>query len=57
MRLQDKQWNAGNNKDIFGVDLHQFIDLDGHANHMEIAEELGISIEEVKMLKKKLNRS
>lgn len=57
MRQQDKQWYAGNSKDIFGVDLHRFVDLDGHANHLEIAEELGISIGEVRMLKKKLNRS
>ncbi len=57
LRLQDKQWFAGNNKDIFGVDLHRFNELDGHANYMEIAEEFGISIGEVKILKKKLNRS
>ncbi|WP_179151894.1 hypothetical protein [Oceanobacillus senegalensis] len=57
MRMQDKQWNVGNSKDVFGVDLHHFMNLDGHANYMEIAEEFGISIGEVKMLKKKLNRS
>ncbi|WP_170150256.1 hypothetical protein [Oceanobacillus halophilus] len=57
MRMQDKQWNAGNDKDIFGVDIHQFMNMDGHANYMEIAEELGISIGEVKKLKKRINRS
>ncbi|MFD1850179.1 hypothetical protein [Oceanobacillus bengalensis] len=57
MRVNDKQWNVGNNKDVFGVNLHRFMELDGSANHMEIAEEFGISIGEVKMLKKKLNRA
>lgn len=57
MRQQDKQWNAGNSKDIFGVDLHRFVDLDGHASYLEIAEEFGISIGEVKKLKKKMERS
>lgn len=57
MRVHDKQWSAGNNKDIFGVNFHQFTELETHANHMEIAEELGVSIGEVRTLKKKLNRA
>ncbi|WP_205317602.1 hypothetical protein [Oceanobacillus zhaokaii] len=57
MRLQDKHWNSVNDKDIFGVNLHQFMELSDQANHLEIAEELGISIGEVKSLKKKINRT
>lgn len=57
MRMSDKHWNSGQNKDIFGVDLHRFSELEGHANYLEIAEELGVSIGEVKILKKKIHRS
>lgn len=57
MRYHEKQWAASVNRDIFGVNFHRFIELEGSANHMEIAEELGISLGEVKALKKKLNRA
>lgn len=57
MRLHEKHWNTTNSKDVFGVDLHRFLELEEHANHMEIAQELGISLGEVKMLKKKMNRA
>ncbi|WP_010651012.1 hypothetical protein [Oceanobacillus massiliensis] len=57
MRMNDKQWNAATQKDIFTADLHQFIELEGQGNYLEIASELGISIGEVKLLKKKLSRS
>ncbi|WP_337019386.1 hypothetical protein [Oceanobacillus massiliensis] len=57
MRMNDKQWNAATQKDIFTADLHQFMELEGQGNYLEIASELGISIGEVKLLKKKLSRS
>lgn len=57
MRIQQNQWNAYVNKDIFGVDFHRFLELAESSNHMEIAEELGISIGEVKALKKKVIRT
>ncbi|WP_176555822.1 hypothetical protein [Virgibacillus ndiopensis] len=57
MRLHEKHWNSTINNGIQGVDLHRFMELEGHANHMEIAQELGISLGEVKMLKKKINRA
>lgn len=57
MRLNEKQWNSTNNKEIHGVNFHRFMEIEGHCNHMEIAQELGITIGEVKMLKKKLNRT
>ncbi|WP_165769126.1 hypothetical protein [Virgibacillus profundi] len=57
MRFNEKQWNSANNKDILGVNIHHFMEMEGHSNHMEIAQEFGISIGEVKMLKKKINRA
>ncbi|MEC5422152.1 hypothetical protein QGM71_01420 [Virgibacillus sp. C22-A2] len=57
MRTHDKQWNSGTNKEIFGVNIHRFMEIEGNSNHMEIAQELGISLGEVKMLKKKVNRT
>lgn len=57
MHIQQKDWQARISKDIFGVDFHRFLELEDYANHMEIAEELGISIGEVKALKKKVTRT
>lgn len=57
MQIQQNQWHAKVNKDIFGVNFHRFLELEGIANYMEIAEELGISIGEVKALKKKVTRT
>jgi len=57
MRYHEKQWNQANNKDVFGVNLHHFMELSETANYMEIAEEFGITIGEVKTLKKKIDRA
>ncbi|MGF7014134.1 hypothetical protein [Ornithinibacillus bavariensis] len=57
MRYHEKHWNATNSRDILGVNLHRFLELEGSAGHMEIAQELGISLGEVKALKKKINRT
>ncbi|MBR3118377.1 hypothetical protein [Oceanobacillus profundus] len=57
MRMNEKQWNIGNQKDILSPDLHRFTELEGRGTNLEIASELGIAIEDVKLLKKKLNRA
>lgn len=57
MRMQDKHWNANQNQSILGVNFHRFLEMEGSANHMEIAEELGISLGEVKELKKRIIRT
>lgn len=57
MRYNEKQWNATMNKEVFGVNLHHFMELEKHHNGMEIAEEFGISLGEVKLLKEKIIRS
>ncbi|WP_176481900.1 hypothetical protein [Paucisalibacillus globulus] len=57
MRMNEKHWNSQNNRDVFGVNLHRFVEMQDSSGHMEIAQELGISLGEVKALKKKINRT
>ena len=57
MRMSEKHWSSHNNRDIFGVNLHKFIEMEESSGYMEIAQELGISLGEVKALKKKVNRT
>ncbi|BAC13977.1 hypothetical protein [Oceanobacillus iheyensis HTE831] len=57
MRVQKKHWSASQNSDLLSADLHQFMEIEESSNYMEIASELGISIGEVKLLKKKIIRS
>lgn len=54
MQITNKQKSAHLDKNIFNIDFHHFLELEGEANHMEIAEELGISLREVQILKKKV---
>ncbi|WP_176447487.1 hypothetical protein [Lentibacillus sp. CBA3610] len=57
MRIHEKQWHSSTDKEIFGVDFHRFTEMEDRFNHMEIAEELGVSLGEVKRLKKKITRT
>ncbi|MFA1820515.1 hypothetical protein ACDX78_10080 [Virgibacillus oceani] len=57
MRSHEKQWVSNNNKEVFGVNLHKFMEMEEHANSMEIAQEFGLTIGEVNKLKKKINRT
>ncbi|WP_339231130.1 hypothetical protein NSQ77_00515 [Oceanobacillus sp. FSL K6-2867] len=57
MRMNEKQWNIGNHKDTLSADLHRFTDLEGSGANLETTSELGIAIEDVKLLKKKLDRA
>lgn len=58
MRNSDKgNMSQSANNQIFGVDFHDFI-LKEQANSMvELASEFGLSVRDVKKLKKKLDRS
>ncbi len=47
--------NASNQ--IFGVDFHDFLIKEQNNSMMELASEFGLSIRDVKQLKKKLERS
>ncbi|MUV39532.1 hypothetical protein JNUCC1_03410 [Lentibacillus sp. JNUCC-1] len=57
MRHHDKQWQTNRNHDLFGVDFHSFMALESQTNYMEIAQEFGISIGQVKQLKKQITRT
>lgn len=57
MRVNEKQWQSTINKEINGVNFHRFMELEGQCNSMEMAQELGITLGEVKMLKKKITRT
>ncbi|GAA0442653.1 hypothetical protein GCM10008983_19680 [Lentibacillus halophilus] len=57
MRVNEKQWNAVVSKSIYGADFHRFMEMEDQSHHMDIAEELGINLGEVKRLKKKITRS
>lgn len=57
MRSHEKHWSSINNKEVFGINLHKFMEMEEHANSMDIAQEFGLSIGEVNKLKKKINRT
>ncbi|GGM30850.1 hypothetical protein GCM10011351_16170 [Paraliobacillus quinghaiensis] len=57
MRINNKQLNTQGTASIFGANFHRFVELESFSNSLEIAEELGISLHDVKKLKEKLNRS
>ncbi|MCM2531541.1 hypothetical protein NDK43_02915 [Neobacillus pocheonensis] len=42
---------------LFGVDFHDFIQKEQHSNSIELASEFGLSIGDVRKLKKHLERS
>jgi hypothetical protein len=42
---------------LFGVDFHDFIQKEGHTNSSELASEFGITMGDVRKLKKHLGRS
>ena len=58
MRFNDKDMvsHAGVNQ-LFNVDFHDFIQQEQSAGVIELASEFGLSIREVKNLKKQLHRS
>ncbi|WP_212943607.1 hypothetical protein [Heyndrickxia oleronia] len=47
--------NEGNQ--IFGTNLHSFIERENQATSLELASEFGLSLGDVKLLKKKLGRN
>lgn len=42
---------------LFGVDFHDFLVKEQHNSMVELASEFGLSVRDVKHLKKKLGRS
>ncbi|WP_192913005.1 hypothetical protein [Bacillus mesophilum] len=58
MRFGDKGMSvqSANNK-LFGVDFHDFIQSEQRSNMVELASEFGLTLKDVKTLKKKMGRS
>ncbi|MGG1677538.1 hypothetical protein ACIFOT_17515 [Neobacillus sp. NRS-1170] len=58
MRSSDKGMNIQSmNGRIFGVDFHDFIEKEQHASSIELASEFGLTMSDVRKLKKLLGRS
>lgn len=58
MRFSDKGMSIqqGENQ-LFGVDFHDFLQKEQSSNMIELASEFGISMRDVRKLKKHLERS
>lgn len=58
MRVGSKQDRTGNgDHQLIGVDFHDFIQREQSLTNFELAEEYGISLKNVKELKKKMSRN
>lgn len=58
MRFSDKGMHANaGSKGIFGVDFHDFLEKEQHTGTFELASEFGLTIRDVRKLKKHLERS
>ncbi len=58
MRFSEKgehSYQASNG--LFGVDLHRFVQKEPESTFVELASEFGISVKDVRKLKKQLDRS
>jgi hypothetical protein len=58
MRMSNRgfQVNSAENQ-LFGVDFHDFIQQEGTSTSYELASEFGLTLGDVKKLKKRLERS
>lgn len=58
MRFSEKNMHAqAGDKGVFGIDFHDFIESQQNSNTFELASEFGITIRDVRKLKKRLERS
>ncbi|MBD8069311.1 hypothetical protein [Bacillus sp. PS06] len=58
MRFSEKgQHSHQATNGLFGVDLHHFVKKEQEATYVELASEFGISVNDVRKLKKQLDRS
>jgi hypothetical protein len=58
MRSSDKNFMSANGENqLFGVNFHHFVEREKDAMNVELASEFGLSLREVKLLKKKMERS
>jgi hypothetical protein len=57
MRFSDKGISAATGESqLFGVDFHDFIQKEQNAHVVELASEFGLSLRDVRKLKKQLER-
>ncbi|HWJ76991.1 MAG TPA: hypothetical protein VNR61_02820 [Niallia sp.] len=57
MRFGEKHSNAnGLDSKLLGIDFHDFMEKEGNSNVVELATEFGLSIGEVKKLKKQMGK-
>jgi hypothetical protein len=58
MRSSDKEMNTQSvDSRIFGVDFHHFIEKEQNSNTFELASEFGLTMRDVRKLKKHMQRS
>ncbi|GLI83061.1 hypothetical protein ANABIO32_07500 [Rossellomorea marisflavi] len=58
MRSSDKAFmNSTSEKALFQTDFHQFMEMEKGALNMELASEFGLTLKDVRLLKKKMERS
>ncbi|WP_042354950.1 hypothetical protein [Bacillus rubiinfantis] len=58
MRASDKGMNIQSIEGhMFGVDFHDFFQKEQHSTPVELASEFGLTLREVRNLKKQLHRS
>lgn len=58
MRFSEKGMNIQSMEGrIFGVDFHDFIEKEQHSGSYELASEFGLTMRDVRKLKKRLERS
>jgi hypothetical protein len=56
MKFSEKHNRAYGSRDVFGVSFHDFIEKEKDSTYVELASEFGITMRDVKSLKKQLNR-
>jgi hypothetical protein len=58
MRFSEKgQLSHQGSNQLYGVDLHDFIQKEQTSTYVELASEYGVTIGDVRKLKKQINRS
>ena len=57
MRFGEKHLSAnGLDSKLLGIDFHDFMEKEGNSNVVELASEFGLSLGEIKKLKKQLGK-
>lgn len=57
MRSSEKKEQAHHSGQLLGLDFHDFIEKERHASNFELAAEFGLSLKEVRILKKRIQRN